>query len=568
MAAHPRERETHVLKDLDSLKKIAKLLSHFSRHNNIFPSIDKEYREHAGEVRRRDDRTERAEAPPSHNSQAGTAGLAKPNPGRTKQTNGFEEDDGSDSERDNPQGSGLEGGGGVTKQNESLIVAVKPMRSPISASLTPEEEQRKQLHRIGREREANGIGYRISLDDFSANRRYTEEDKVCLLRLLADTPDGRKLLHRGAAGTESGERPPKTVVFNLQQLRMSQYLDEALDHGMAGIDVIDDKNCLSEGISKFMLLEDIIKQAERYFVTWWEQFVTPDEHSLLGVVKSLRKPGVLGIKLMTQFRSHNAKDLRLDPFTAAYENLIFNNLHPVGGGSRQKRIEARWRRATTHEYPRMRGFKAELELGYADITQILAKSQGNEGLSDEYVDWICECIPSDLIETCCQQRLKQIRGKRIRQILESTSISQKLNEDNEDMDGYGTLSLLLLKGDMLVSMKQVSPLDQERLGWYRTPGDRGAWPKLHRSRKWRSTDQLPSSKFYRHEFDEILGRTFKVGVYQELLGLWTPEGDAYLVDNVIEGKSEDEDEDTGEGTYILEASYVGTSGLNRIFYGS
>ncbi len=161
-----------------------------------------------------------------------------------------------------------------------------------------------------------------------------------------------------------------------------------------------------------------------------------------------------------------------------------------------------------------------------DTTAILSKSRHNNRLGREYSDWVCSGTPPGLIETYCQQRLQQIRGSRIRQLLGPTSASQELYED---IDGEGTLSLRLFKGGLLVSIKPVSLLGQERLGWYRMANQREEWLSHKAVRlNWETALRLPSI-FSRYEFDEVLGHHFKVGVNGEILGLWTSRGDVNFV---------------------------------------
>ncbi|KAJ3577100.1 hypothetical protein NPX13_g3467 [Xylaria arbuscula] len=255
MATLPRERETHVSK-IHELKKIAKPSSELLQPTAIFSPVDQEYRERAGEVRRRDDRTVRAEPPPTRRAEATTSCRCEPSRGRKKRTGGLDRDDGSDSERDNPTGLGGGNEGFVKrKKNRQLSIPegdhdIKPKPTvcgcSTSLSLTPEEEQRVKLHRqISRQKRADENRWGRLLNARLANKGLTERCKEPLLK------EARTSRQTGASNaSEEKYFRANSFTFQLQQSQMDRYLDENLYHDIAEMDVIDENDYLSKGISK------------------------------------------------------------------------------------------------------------------------------------------------------------------------------------------------------------------------------------------------------------------------------------------------------------------------------
>ncbi|KAI1368716.1 hypothetical protein F5Y08DRAFT_227339 [Xylaria arbuscula] len=513
MATLPRERETHVTK-IHELKKIAKPSSELLQPNAISSPVDQEYREHAGEVRRRDDRTVRAEPPPTRRAEATTSCRCEPSRGRKKRTSGLDGDDGSDSERDNPTSLGG-GNGGFVKQKKNRQLPIpegdhdikpKPTVTGYSASmsLTPEEEQRVKLHRqVSRQKRADEDRWRRLLDARLVNKRATERYKENLL-------EWARARRSPVASNASEEKyfRANSFTFQLQQSQIDRYLDENLYHDIAEIDVIDENDYLSKGISKRDLLEGIINQAESDFVLWWRQFTETREDTVLSIVDSLWTNESWIEEFIIQ-STKPGEGVGLDPFVAAYGELIFRWL----GVSYL--VEQRW----GVEELMLEWHNRNLDkTRYLDVTAMLSDSRQSEGFSQEYLDLVCGYIPSDLMESCRQQKLRQIRGGKIRELLESSSTSQ---EFCQNVDGEGTLSLVLFKGDLLISIKPVLPHDQRRLGWYRTPQDSCRWEGTPIIRK------KPRSTYYRWEFDEGLGHFFMVGVEKEVIGVWTESGVFY-----------------------------------------
>ncbi|KAI0183673.1 hypothetical protein EV127DRAFT_446286, partial [Xylaria flabelliformis] len=517
MADFPTESESHTLKDPADLKKTSKPLSEFSPHSEILPSIDREYRRHAGEVRRRNDGTVRAEPPPSQSAQAKTTNQAKPNQSRKKQTNGLNDDDDSDSDRDRSQrGFGSRDGGitvrkknqpPLTSNNSGLEARPKSGMAGSSTSilLTPEEEERVKLRRqISHSQETQQRVWNSLLSTRQRNRESTIKDKKHLLRELWTDPEGRRFLPEPYA-IPITKQWPNTHVFQLQQLEMSNYLDEALCRDIAGRDVMDDSNYLSKGISRLQLLECVIKEAETKFILRWEQEFS--ERTVQAIVKSLwtKDTGVSQreLQLLSQ-----AERLEIDEFTAYYEYWVFSQL------GFELRYDAQPGRLVIHC---SRGWR-ESDRGiskYLDTIKILSESRNSQQLSQEYINWACRGASPDLIDRSWQRKLQQLRGSRIREMLGLSSTRQ---EFCEDIDHEGSLSLVLFKGGMPFSIEPVPPLDQERMGWYRIQYG------------WMDQVRVLSSKFYRYEIDDESGRIFKVGVNGELLALWTPRGEACWVD--------------------------------------
>ncbi|KAH8162963.1 hypothetical protein CIB48_g5284 [Xylaria polymorpha] len=519
MADVSTESETRVLKDPAGLKKPAKPLPNFSRQSKISPPIEHGCREHAGEVRRRNDRTVRAQPPPPQPAQAKTINGTRSNQGRKKQTNGFNDDDDSDSDRDSTQrGFGDRGGGVIVRKKTQPPLTsngdleVRPPHSiagpSTSMRLTPEEEERVQLQRqIARQRKTDDGTWDRFLRTRSVNRRHTRENKRFMLRNLQNDPKGQQLLHHDPKETPVKKQWPNFDVFQYQQSQMDRYLDEALCHDIADG---EDDNYLSIRISRRELLEHIIREAEDKFVIWWERFVTPEESTVKAVVESLWTDNTWITKYGGQPQRHPGVNVKLGAFAASYERCILTEL-----GLSFLFDE----RPNTTE-----GLVCEWQKWFRDRSKYpdtienlcLLTSQQNRHLSKKYIDWVCSGTPPHLVDSCCQQKLQQIRGANIREMLGSGSTSQ---EFCQDIDHPGSLSLLLFKGGMLFSIQPVSRFDQEQMGWHRT-GD------AHMG-------------FYRYEVDRELGHTFKVGVNGELLAVWTPRGEAYWEG----GKSRHADDD-------------------------
>ncbi|KAI1166834.1 hypothetical protein F5B18DRAFT_562687 [Nemania serpens] len=500
MAELPTEHETHVLKDPACLKQTPKRFFDSSRHNDIISPSDHEYRKHAGEIRLRNDRKVRAEPPPPPPTQARTTNSAKPNRGRKKQTGGFGDGDDSDSDYDSSQRNIGERDEGVTmrKKKQRSLAPDGELRAKsrshlagpsTSMSLTPEEEKRVQLQRqIARQRETDIGGWRRLLQDRQVYRDSALLDKGHMLNMFQTNPDIQRYLFDGSEAMIQ-KRWPNMHVLHLQEMRMRDYLDEALCHGITDADAMGDENCLSEKLSRLELVERTIKQAEKKLIVWWEQLVTPNEPTVQRVVAVLQtQQEDLLYDTMDEIHRHREEGLQLDPFTSWYEQRIFYQL----GLPSQLSPESL--------FPLLvRGMDDD---NLKDLNRMLSESRQKTNLgarlSREYIDWVCADAPPDLIDSCCEQTLQQVQGNKIREMLGPNSITQEFRKD----DYNGTLSLVLLKGGMLVSIKTVSKLDQRLLGWYCEGGE-----------------------LYRYEIDEQLGYAFKIDVEGKLLGLWTPKGD-------------------------------------------
>ncbi|KAI1190992.1 hypothetical protein F5B17DRAFT_9619 [Nemania serpens] len=528
MAELPTEHKKHVLKDPACLNQNPKRLSS-SAHNDIISPTDRECREHAGEVRRRNDRNVRADPPPPQPAQAMTSNSAKSNQGRKKQSSGLGGGDDSDSDHDSSQH-------GVGERDEGVIMRKKKQSSSApngelrsksrnavagpstSMSLTPEEEERVQLQRqIARQRETGDGRWHRLLQTRRLIRDSAMQEKRRMSRLLQGSPSIQNHSF-GLSGDIFGRNWPNLHVLHLQELRMRQYLDEALCHGITDNDVIEDENCLSEGISRLDLLERAIEQAEKKFVIWWENFVKPKEPTVQAVIEALRT--VLYLSSSTLIETLKDEGLMLDPLAFWYERRI---LHELGFSSGLSYIDI------------MLQLRSRLPNGlwnrdpeYLNTIEMLSKSRqktdSGERLSREYIDWVFSGAPPPLIDSCCQQALQQIRGNKLRNMGESVSTAQEFCENSRD----GTLALVLLKGGMLVSTKPVSRSDQKLLGWYRMRDEliqtyEGPSDMVRRN-IWQSdlTNDALHGKLYRYEIDRQLGYTFKVGLNGEVLGLWTP----------------------------------------------
>ncbi|KAI0551576.1 hypothetical protein F4679DRAFT_131504 [Xylaria curta] len=517
MAELPTESESHILKDPADLKKTSKPFPKFSQHNEILSSVDREYRKHAGEVRRRNDGTVRAEPPPPRPAQAKTINQAKPNQSRKKLANGFDDDEDSDSDRDRSQPGfgGRDGGATVRKKNRFPLTSdgdlqARPKYSEAGPStsmqLTPEEEERMKLRRHINH---HGLGVGADFWTLRRNEKIAKKDKQLLLHMLQTHPQGRQLLLDNPETTPFKRQWLNTDVFRFQQLQMSHFLDEALCNDIDDRDAMEDNDCLSEGISKPQLLEYIIEEAETKFVLWWEQFVTPGERAVQAVVESLWTQDTWMDKCKAQPQDRNGGGLGLGEFAASYELWIVTRL----GFSFIYDVRSRWPviQRSVYEWR-----KSDLGMSkYLDTMKILSESRKDQHMSHEYIDWVCSGTSPDMIDRYCQQRLRQIRGAKIREILGSRLTGQAFRESTYD---EGSLSLVLFKHGHPSSIKPVSTLDREEMGWYRGRYRRG------------------ESKFYRYEIDDELGNVFKVGMDGKLLSLWTPRGEAGWVDSQAEPK--------------------------------
>ncbi|KAI1194214.1 hypothetical protein F5X97DRAFT_311720 [Nemania serpens] len=535
MAELSTECETHVLRDPASLKQASKQPIDSSQHNDIISPTDREWREHAGEVRRRNDRSVRAEPPPPQPAQARTTNSTKPNQGRKKQTSGFGDGDDSDSDHNSSQRGIRERGEGVTmrkKKQPSLAPNSEPRarsRNDVAGPstsmwLSPEEEQRVQLQRqIARQRETGEGGWQRLLRARRVNRNNALRDKGRMGDMVWRNPEIRRRLFDGPTAISQERFSYMQHMSTLQELLMRHYLDEALCHGITDIDATEDKNRLPEGTSRLDLLEETIKQAEIRFIVWWAQYVSPGiKIELRAIVQELRTMSAERYATATRLKEAGHG---LDRCALWYERRIFDCL---GMG------------------------------GVPDIIDMLAKSRqrtdSGEHLNPEYIDWLCRGAPPDLIDSWCQQTLQQIRGSEIREMAHPTTLATTIHQLSNDgtvlptfardmggpismaqefcQDDYdGKLSLVLLKGGMLVSTKPVSQLDQILLGWRRMLYMR---PQAHkglsdgvRRNIWQSDLQSSTRhwKLYRYKFDSDLGCAFKIGLDGNLLGLWTPQGD-------------------------------------------
>ncbi|KAI8630364.1 hypothetical protein F5Y19DRAFT_60858 [Xylariaceae sp. FL1651] len=534
MADLLKEREGHVLKHVGAPQKTSKPLSDSSRHRDVFFLHDPEYREHAGEVRRRNDRSVRAEPPPPQPAQPRARDRTKPNQGRKKQTSGFDNDD-SDSDHDSSKRDFGEKDGGITvrkKIQPPLTPNGGPKVSPEhnaagpsgSMALTPDEEERVQLQRnLTRQREADEGGWQSLLFAREFNRRKARQDMLHALDVLRDKPEGWQLSFGNIKHTPLHKRWPNTHVIQIQQLRRRRFLDEALCHDVADTDATEEDNCLSNENSRLPVLEDIIKQAEEEFVTWGEQFITLDEPTVQGVVKGLWTQDTWLKGFGEQSLYVVANGFGLDPFAARYGRRIWTQL-----GLSSPSTET-YAGLNLSVYRLLYTRCGQLQSKYLDTIKMLSESRQNDRLSKEYIEWVCMGTSQSFIDSCCQQRRQQVRGSKLSEMLGIRNISSRklvststIQEFCQDIDYDRTLSLVLFKGGIPFSIKPVSSLDQNRMGWYRVLDE---CIKGHDAQIDGVERTTITSKFYCYELDEVSGHTFKVGVNGEFLGLWTPHKD-------------------------------------------
>ncbi|KAI0097826.1 hypothetical protein GGR51DRAFT_539889 [Nemania sp. FL0031] len=538
MADYTGEHETHVLKDPETLKPPSKTLACLSRCIDASDLTGREFRKHAGEVRQRNDRNIRAEAPPQP-AQARTINRAKPGHGRKKRAEGLGDDDGSDSERENSQrGFGeIDGGVGVRKKNARMAEPKHNVAGPSTQILlTLEEEERMELQRrITREEEDWMTLLRVRL----INRYYAEKEMKQMLRVLQAEPETLELLWNGPETKAPEKRWPTPQVFAMQNQRMSHYLDEALCHDIGDMNEEGTSGYISKQMSRLELLEEIIKLAEREFCIWWEQFVTPPEPTVQSVVKQLLTTHAWIREFMGQPRDCLLRSFKLHRFSAWYHYRIMTQFGLQSVLDRPGQF-SKFNQAVDRS---------------VDIMEMLSNSREknslNERLNEEYINWVCDDAPPDLIDTCCQRRLQQIRGSEIRQMMGPASITQEFCQDSSGR----TLSLILFKYRIPFSIKPVQSLERKCMGWYHTTDEKmegNNVPKyglpcesVERFSEDESTREqtiVHRSRFYRYEFDNSSGHYFKLGINGEFLGLCTPRAYVYWEEN-YEGYNDDDGDD-------------------------
>ncbi|KAI1133665.1 hypothetical protein F5Y10DRAFT_228302 [Nemania abortiva] len=519
MADLPGEQETHVLKNPDTIKQALKPLP---QNNDVFSPTEPEIRKHAGEVRRRNDRSVRAEPPPPQPAQARTTNQAKRNQGRKKQASGLDGDDGSDSDRDGSRRDFGERDTGVAMLKKTRTLSTPnddPRAKPkhnvavpfTQIPLTPEEAARVQFQKQIFLQRKGDEGWQSLLHIRRANRHDTERKKKGIAQWLLNDPEMEQLLFDVPKGRAAEGIWKDTHHLGLQNLRMRHYLDESLWCDMGKTDELGRSNYLPKQISEPELLEEIIKLAETKFVMWWEPFVNPLEPTVQAVVKRLIQPnGFRPSKLRGYLLSYMSNTHNSDRFSAWYDQRILRQLG-----------------VSFSEF----AMTPDVTVNSAEMLEMLSKSRqtqnSDERLSQGYVDWVCRNAPAGLIDSCCRQRLRQIRGGEIRPMLGMSSATQVFCQD----DSGRTISLVLFKDGIPFSVKPVQFHDWKILGWYgknkrKAPTYRAQPMKsqlIERHITTEAGDNEWSPIFYRYEPDEISGKYFfKVGIDEKLIELWTP----------------------------------------------
>ncbi|KAI2618491.1 hypothetical protein GGR54DRAFT_158101 [Hypoxylon sp. NC1633] len=509
MSHSSRGQETSNLAHIKKLKGDITQSSQASpTDDNILDLPEPKYREAPVDVRRRPNRTVRAEPPPSPAAQVSTTPPRRRSGREKKRLDGLDGDSGSESDDHGPKRCHGEGETSVARRRvekkspPNSVEPAGPSSSGPSTStfLTLEEDKRVQMQRALQKESPR---WQNVLSSYIDNRVKAENAKQDLM------------VAHGTVATRLKERPGPEIIRHQQRLR--NFLNEALCYDME--DSLGD-NDTSEDPNR-ELLKEVVEQIELDFALRYEGLglrTNPDGDSepLPSTDRLINTLKVMYEDIYSEAVTYNSIELvdrvrrratplgfSFNPLGTMYETGVIDEL--VADAKRNYSTEEwlihdRLARRREENHPVVQHIGQGCQCPSPSPVKLLELSRRNGQLSPEYIDWIYSHAPSWSIDGCCQQRKRQIRGKDIRKLFQSTEQSRVVQIFCEDSNG---ISLVLFKGDRPASLRHVAADELATLGWFK--------------------DDEVGQKHCRYEFDDDLKCIFKVTMDGKVLGLVEPE---------------------------------------------
>ncbi|KAI1457148.1 hypothetical protein F4805DRAFT_202094 [Annulohypoxylon moriforme] len=458
MANFTIEEETSNLAHLKRLKEKAKSTL---PNDTILDLPDPAYREALGDVRRRTNRTVRAEPPPPPTTQASSAPRYQRSSGRRRLNNGFDGDDGSDSDGSDPRRGHGESNAPVTRRQLKKQLPLDPVEpakasSSSSMSLTPEEEERIRLRRT---LQNNPGAWQSALQTFKKNDFRAFQRKTALTRHRFNVP-------------KNIERNPDVTVIRLQDKLMLEFLNESLGRDSDAEDLTEGGEVDEDPDRERSLLSDVIERIELDLIIRFKGLAGSPEIGEEGLNEDLEPITIILLAILRQWHilryileSFPKTRTPFDECVFSYTTIMFDH------------IEA----------------------------SLLGSSRENGYLSPSYIDYIYSQLPRREIASVLRDRRQakcyQVRGEKIRSAFHSIrkNIVQAFCEDTTHQGG---IVLVRPKDSHLALVRHVSPQDLDRLGWVRD-------------------DEEWGGEYWRYSFDERFGAVFRIamdGTVKELAG--------------------------------------------------
>ncbi|KAI0386072.1 hypothetical protein F5Y04DRAFT_115452 [Hypomontagnella monticulosa] len=476
--------------------------------HSILNPPEPKHRETPANVRRREDRTIRAEPPPPPTSHTRHSPEKRGNGRRRKQGNGFNEGSDSDSDEHDPKRS--HDGDTSIARRRSVQPAATDSHEPVmagastSASLTPEEEERIRMRRALKD---NVVEWKTVLNVHSANRKEAEEIKKALILI-----EGRESEMGEWYQLDKRERRPPTRNIQDSGTLMDDYLNEALF-----CDTMVSQGPIVSMLSEDDLLLQVLGRIESDFILRWEnqwlsagqaapQHVDNIDNRLIPTLKSIYEymldipiEDSLEYNLFQQYAEDDdecddeyvelfeavialtdSSTYRYNPAATIYERVIIRNLA----------LDAVKNRTGTTKERQVEPFSIGQRRFYRKWTK---RSR---------INWIRSFMPAHAVDTCCQQRYMQLEGGKIR------SAQKSRFKQEFCVNADGSISLLLMDEERLVTIRNVDLREFHGLGWFE---DNGC-----------------SMGYCRYEYDDHYGVVFKVTMDGKVLALARKDGCLYL----------------------------------------
>ncbi|KAI1413601.1 hypothetical protein F5Y13DRAFT_160683 [Hypoxylon sp. FL1857] len=470
-----------------------------------------EYREAPVDVRRRADRTVRAEPPPSPAGQTSFTPHHRRSSRKKQQNSGLGGDDGSDSDDNDPKRGHSESDAPIARRQPTRQSALSPADSTAADSLataflTPEEKERMNLRR---EIQKESRVLKTALAKRRRKRIEAIEMKKNLLEVVREEDNYLQKIT---------EIRPDVKSILVQEERLHEYLDEALCSDMG--DAVEGSGVNQDLNGKGGMLEEVVELIESDFISRWGKRMDLEGKTRLF---EATLPGNRVVAVLDSFVRLWISERRTMKRTLDHDELLRLVSEPVGTSTLSFGPLA-----SLYEQ-RIIGDLAEDYVVYADrldkhfwsswhwsrTTALLKASRqyGKQGqLSLKYVSWIYSLASQSEIDSVIDTHLQKgphwTRGKRVRRFLQS--LGSRVNQEfcESRINGYDIV-LVLFKDEQPVSKKPVTKEDLERLGWFR--------------------DCAYDRYYCRYEFDDVHDAVFKVTMNGRVLALAEPENCTYIL---------------------------------------
>ncbi|KAI2639464.1 hypothetical protein GGS26DRAFT_269097 [Hypomontagnella submonticulosa] len=460
--------------------------------NSILTPPEPRYRETPADVRRRENRTVRAEPPPPPPPQV-IPPLPTPKSGRRKkQSNSFDGDSGSDSDDTSNQGRDGESDAPIARRvRQSAPGPIGTSRAGPSTSpfLTREKKENTSFRR------ALMVGSKSVLSAHHETKNNAGDLKVFLANEY-------KLGKLAKARYGSGEHMPTTERIQYQKERMYDYMNETI-YRQGGVVPSRSLGDVFVQPPNSLLFQEVVIRIESDFTVRWENRLLDNQEQMLrtgiggpftgerfaAIVESLygcmsKVPiNHLLSKQDQQYELANTvelkigRDYRFKQAAGIYQRKVLLELADCVIGNAATGEER-------HVQPR--------------LIDRLKISRSNGLPTDEHIHWIQSLLGAHMVSKCQHQRYRQMVGERIR----NTAVSRLIQGFYENEDGH--INFIILKDGHPLSNTYVDDGNFASFGWFRDYGyDR---------------------KYCRYEYDAGHDAIFKVAIDGKVLALCKPEG--------------------------------------------